>query len=361
MAAGSIDGETSSIELIDYVQTELGRPDDLGEEAAPGGATYSRQLLFLVFKIYKLNLRKPFMLFCRLAIPIIAISVAAWLTHDVDSSCRRRPDPQIVPMNWGQLSPALPNPTLYISPSKAPLDLVAPTLSVQVLPDENAYNTLMADAGSNLTGAMSLIARGGIAQPVQQWWDGSFVAAQTDLSGETIVQTSLINLAVNAFVASRNSSATSQATGFRVHGIFQRFSSRRAQDNASGNITAAGLMVLAAFSVLPALAVIPIINERNSKAKHQQRVSGTSLWAWWMAYLIWDALIALVISIAGAGIMAQGIYQKDAFHTFLVLFREYTRFLQPWLRVETEVFCLSPYFSHQHGGNHAWIRTVFPV
>jgi len=52
----------------------------------------------------------------------------------------------------------------------------------------------------------------------------------------------------------------------------------------------AALMVMIAFCFLPASYAIFVVKEREVKAKHQQIISGVSIYAYWFATWFWDAV-----------------------------------------------------------------------
>ncbi|GMI20925.1 hypothetical protein TeGR_g12 [Tetraparma gracilis] len=51
----------------------------------------------------------------------------------------------------------------------------------------------------------------------------------------------------------------------------------------------AALMVMIAFCFLPASYAIFVVKEREVKAKHQQVISGVSIYAYWFSTFVWDA------------------------------------------------------------------------
>ncbi len=48
------------------------------------------------------------------------------------------------------------------------------------------------------------------------------------------------------------------------------------------------LFIVIAFSFIPASFAVFVVKEREVNAKHQQLISGTSLWAYWLATFVWD-------------------------------------------------------------------------
>lgn len=76
------------------------------------------------------------------------------------------------------------------------------------------------------------------------------------------------------------------------------------QDQASstGNAFVAALFFMIAFSFIPASFATFVVKEREVKAKHQQVISGVSIYAYWISTLVWDTVsylptAALVIAV----------------------------------------------------------------
>lgn len=56
------------------------------------------------------------------------------------------------------------------------------------------------------------------------------------------------------------------------------------------NALTASMMVMIAFCFLPASYAIFVVKEREVKAKHQQMISGVSIYAYWFSTFLWDAV-----------------------------------------------------------------------
>eukprot|EP00599_Poterioochromonas_sp_BG-1_P016760 CAMPEP_0173165656 /NCGR_PEP_ID=MMETSP1105-20130129/21518_1 /TAXON_ID=2985 /ORGANISM="Ochromonas sp., Strain BG-1" /LENGTH=1579 /DNA_ID=CAMNT_0014086689 /DNA_START=11 /DNA_END=4746 /DNA_ORIENTATION=+ len=85
------------------------------------------------------------------------------------------------------------------------------------------------------------------------------------------------------------------------------------QKNQSASIDAfvVSLFVMIAFCFIPASFTVFVVKEREVKAKHQQVISGVSIYAYWMSTYLWDTIsylptAALVIAIMYA-------YKIDAY------------------------------------------------
>ncbi|KAM7263046.1 hypothetical protein ACFE04_000729 [Oxalis oulophora] len=105
----------------------------------------------------------------------------------------------------------------------------------------------------------------------------------------------------------------------------------------------AAIIISIAFSFIPASFAVAIVKEREVKAKHQQLISGVSVFAYWTSTYIWDFISFLFPStIAIILFYIFGLDQfigRGCFLPTLLIFLEYG------LAVASSTYCLTFFFS----------------
>ncbi|TPX71151.1 hypothetical protein SpCBS45565_g01187 [Spizellomyces sp. 'palustris'] len=258
--------------------------------------SFAQQTDTLFRKVVLLNRRQPILPIVRFVAPILATIVVAWMMRNLDGTCIPSPAEPVIPLQW-------PNKPLIVQPNNAIVSLVDPTVQPSVVADDTAYQFQVDNSIYNFTAALQFSTFAANADT--STWDGSYNAAQADFSGETVVQASLINLAHNAFIASRfNNTPATPAAPYAISSAIHRFSSPRAVDVSDGGTIGGALMLVAVLALLPALSTASLVRERMGKTMHQQRVSGARPLAYWLAYWLWDVINAFVIAAAATIIFA---------------------------------------------------------
>lgn len=106
---------------------------------------------------------------------------------------------------------------------------------------------------------------------------------------------------------------------------------------------AAVVVVNIAFSFIPASFAVSIVKEREVKAKHQQLISGVSIWSYWFSTYVWD-FVSFLFPTSFAIILFYifGMDQfigKGSFLPTILMFLEYG------LAVASSTYCLTFFFS----------------
>ncbi|KAH7855874.1 hypothetical protein Vadar_029947 [Vaccinium darrowii] len=106
---------------------------------------------------------------------------------------------------------------------------------------------------------------------------------------------------------------------------------------------AAVVVVNIAFSFIPASFAVAIVKEREVKAKHQQLISGVSIWSYWFSTYVWD-FVSFLFPTCFAIILFYifGMDQfigKGSFLPTILMFLEYG------LAVASSTYCLTFFFS----------------
>uniref|UniRef100_A0A7N0VBS3 ABC transporter domain-containing protein n=1 Tax=Kalanchoe fedtschenkoi TaxID=63787 RepID=A0A7N0VBS3_KALFE len=105
----------------------------------------------------------------------------------------------------------------------------------------------------------------------------------------------------------------------------------------------AAVIVNIAFSFIPASFAVAIVKEREVKAKHQQLISGVSIYSYWISTYTWDFISFLFpSSIAMLLFYIFGLEQfigKGRFFPTALMFLEYG------LAIASSTYCLSFFFS----------------
>lgn len=106
---------------------------------------------------------------------------------------------------------------------------------------------------------------------------------------------------------------------------------------------AAVIVVTIAFSFVPASFAVPIVKEREVKAKHQQLISGVSIWSYWFSTYIWDFISFLFP--ASFAIFLFYIFGLEQFIGRRTIFPTIIMFLEYGLAVASSTYCLTFFFS----------------
>ncbi|XP_072953821.1 ABC transporter A family member 1 isoform X1 [Typha angustifolia] len=105
----------------------------------------------------------------------------------------------------------------------------------------------------------------------------------------------------------------------------------------------ASIIVAIAFSFIPASFAVAIVKEREVKAKHQQLISGVSIFSYWISTYIWDFISFLFpASLAMALFFIFGLNQfvgNGSFLPTIVIFLEYG------MAIASSTYCLTFFFS----------------
>jgi hypothetical protein len=118
-----------------------------------------------------------------------------------------------------------------------------------------------------------------------------------------------INLVHEAFLQVL-STPTASITA-RNYPLPQTYAEKNESATASAFVSA--LFLLIAFCFIPAQIVVFVVKEREVKSKHQQVISGVSIYAYWISTYLWDCLSYLPT--AGLVILVLYVFQVKAFVT----------------------------------------------
>lgn len=86
---------------------------------------------------------------------------------------------------------------------------------------------------------------------------------------------------------------------------------KQKNDAATADAFVVALFAMIAFCFVPASFAVFVVKEREVKAKHQQVISGVSIYAYWTSTYLWDTLSYLPT--AGLVILVVYIYGVDAY------------------------------------------------
>ncbi|XP_052174030.1 ABC transporter A family member 1 isoform X3 [Diospyros lotus] len=106
---------------------------------------------------------------------------------------------------------------------------------------------------------------------------------------------------------------------------------------------AAAVVLSIAFSFIPASFAVAIVKEREVKAKHQQLISGVSIWSYWASTYIWDFVSFLLP--AFSAIILFYIFGLDQFTGRGSLLPTILLFLEYGLAIASSTYCLTFFFS----------------
>ncbi|XAR68503.1 Maltose-transporting ATPase [Bertholletia excelsa] len=106
---------------------------------------------------------------------------------------------------------------------------------------------------------------------------------------------------------------------------------------------AAVVVVSIAFSFIPASFAVPIVKEREVKAKHQQLISGVSIWSYWASTYAWD-FISFLFPTTLAMILFY-LFGLDQFIGTGALFPTIFIFVEYGLAIASSTYCLTFFFS----------------
>ncbi|KAJ3268310.1 ATP-binding cassette sub- A member 3, partial [Borealophlyctis nickersoniae] len=259
---------------------------DTGAAATPGGASFFRQTWTLFLKVVQLNRRQPILPAVRFIAPIIATILGAYMMKGQDGTCRPNPPAPIEPLTWSNTHP------LIVQPDRTLAILANSTLNLLPVADDAAYQYEVDHDTYNFTAALRFPTYTPGAPP--STWDGSFTAAQGSLDGDLISQSTAINLAHNALLASRTPNTSTHPV---IRANLHRFDSPRAQESMDGGTIGAALILTAVYALGPAVSASALVRERVGRSKHQQRVSGARPLAYWTGYWLWDLVNSVVTSV----------------------------------------------------------------
>ncbi|XP_044505775.1 ABC transporter A family member 1 isoform X2 [Mangifera indica] len=105
----------------------------------------------------------------------------------------------------------------------------------------------------------------------------------------------------------------------------------------------AAIIVSIAFSFIPASFAVSIVKEREVKAKHQQLISGVSVFSYWTSIYIWDFISFLIPS--SFAIILFYIFGLDQFIGRDCLLQTVIIFLEYGLAIASSTYCLTFFFS----------------
>ncbi|CAL5351927.1 hypothetical protein CsSME_00039457 [Camellia sinensis var. sinensis] len=98
-----------------------------------------------------------------------------------------------------------------------------------------------------------------------------------------------------------------------------------------------------AFSFIPASFAVSIVKEREVKAKHQQLISGVSIWSYWASTYIWDCVSFLIPT--SLAIVLFYIFDLDQFIGMGSFLPTIIIFLEYGLAIASSTYCLTFFFS----------------
>ncbi|XP_010554823.1 PREDICTED: ABC transporter A family member 1 [Tarenaya hassleriana] len=105
----------------------------------------------------------------------------------------------------------------------------------------------------------------------------------------------------------------------------------------------AAIIVNIAFSFIPASFAVPIVKEREVKAKHQQLISGVSVFSYWVSTYIWD-----FVSFLFPSTFAMILFYIFGLEQFIGIGRfvpTVIMFLEYGLAIASSTYCLTFFFS----------------
>ncbi|KAI8905780.1 hypothetical protein DFJ77DRAFT_478934 [Powellomyces hirtus] len=289
------EGDMNVIEMS-QLQKEKNIPS-AGAATVPGGTVFLSQVPVLARKLLRLNIREPALPICRVLLPLLSICFSAYLMRNVKPPvCEPPLAAPSVPISWATIG-GPKGPTLVVSPSDELIHAVDASIPTQPISSFPPFDNIL-KSSTDVSAALRLNNFAGNSS-----WDGSYLVAQGDLNGDATYAMAVINLASNMYL-------TVSGTPVRITGSFGRFDSRRAAQDMVGDITASVALFVVFSAVFSALSVVPIVRERVSKAKHQQRVSGATPFSYWSSFIVWDllmsfivaALITIIFAIAGTSV-----------------------------------------------------------
>ncbi|XP_047311317.1 ABC transporter A family member 1 [Impatiens glandulifera] len=106
---------------------------------------------------------------------------------------------------------------------------------------------------------------------------------------------------------------------------------------------AAVIIINIAFSFIPASFAVSIVKEYEVKAKHQQLISGVSVWSYWVSTYVWD-FVSFLFPTSFALILFY-IFGLDQFIGTGSFFPTTILFLEYGLAVASSTYCLTFFFS----------------
>ncbi|KAL6987169.1 Phospholipid-transporting ATPase abca1 [Sarracenia purpurea var. burkii] len=106
---------------------------------------------------------------------------------------------------------------------------------------------------------------------------------------------------------------------------------------------AAVIVINIAFSFIPASFAVAIVKEREVKAKHQQLISGVSIWSYWASTYMWDFISFLFPT--SCAIILFYIFGLDQFIGTCSFLPTILIFLEYGLAIASSTYCLTFFFS----------------